>query len=131
MKKINVKPIEIIKIEFEDGTFKECKFSARAMKILDEEYDGFLAVMESAEKKPFLAGSKLLYAGMKASNEETTIQDAKTVVGEMSVNNIMDLFDYAAESMEIKDREPIEVEEEKKPMVPQDHKKKKKWRKKK
>ncbi len=127
MKKINVKPVEVIKIEFEDGSYKECKFTARAMKILDEEYDGFIPVMKSAEEKPFLAGSILLYAGMKASDETTTMKDAKVVVGEMSVDNIMDLFAYAMDSIVVEDRK--ELEDEKKTLVPQDHKKKKrkKW----
>jgi len=118
LKKINVRPIETLGLEFEDGTIKECKFSAYAMMILDEEYEGFSKVFDDAENKPFLSGAKLLYAGMKACGNDVTFEDAKNVVCNMTVESIIDLFYFAASTIEIKD--------EKKLKVPQDHKTKKK-----
>ncbi|MGD9700673.1 hypothetical protein [Acinetobacter sp.] len=115
-KRINVKPAEILKIEFEDGTSRDCKFTAYAMMILDEEFEGFQQVFRSAEKKPFSAGAKLLYAGMKACDDTVTYDEAKKIACNMSINNILDLFEFAAAT--------IEVDTEKKKKIPQDHLKK-------
>lgn len=114
MKKINVRPIETLGLEFEDGTIKECKFSAYAMMILDEEYEGFTKVFEDAQNKPFLSGAKLLHAGMKACGNDVTFEDVKIVVYNMTVESILDLFDFAASTIEIKDKKKLKV--------PQDHK---------
>ncbi|GKX29010.1 hypothetical protein SH1V18_14900 [Vallitalea longa] len=118
MKKINVKPIETLGLEFEDGTIKKCKFSAYAMMILDEEYDGFTKTFKDSQNTPFLSGAKLLYAGMKACGDDVTFEDAKVVASNMTVESILDLFEFAANTIKV---------DKKKYKIPQDFKQKKKY----
>jgi hypothetical protein len=102
-KKINVKPIETLTIEFEDGESKQAKFSAYAMMILDDEFEGFKKLFESAKEKPFSCGAKLLYAGLKACDEDITIDKAKAIVTKMGVTDILDVFNFAADTFGVSD----------------------------
>ena len=97
-KKINVKPIEVIALEFEDGVQKNCKFSAKAMMILDDEFEGFKKTFSDAKEKPFSAGAKLLYAGLKVCDEDITFDAAQKIAVNLSVENILELFILASES---------------------------------
>ena len=117
MRKIKTKPIETIGIELEDEVVKECKFSALAMAYLDEEFEGFTAIFKDAQNRPFKNGSKLLYCGLKVCNPDVTMEEARALISNMSIDNIIDLFEFVADT--------IEVDKEKKKRTPQDHKKKK------
>lgn len=121
--KINVKPIETLKIEFEDGQVHKCRFSAYAMMVLDDEFDGFQKVFNESEEKPFSAGAKLLYAGMKACDEDVDLDYAKTIITHLSIANIMQLFGFAKDTLKM---ETEEIDPKKKVKKPQDFKKKKK-----
>lgn len=114
MKKINVKPVETLGLEFEDGSIKECKFTAHALMLLEEEFDGFQNAFTEAKEKPFSAGSKLLYVGLKTCNENTTFEEARELAINMSIDNIFDLFQFVSSTINI---------DEKKYKAPQDHKK--------
>jgi hypothetical protein len=117
LKKINVKPVETLGIEFEDGTIKKCRYTAYAMMLLEEEFEGFKKAFDEAKEKPFAAGAKLLYVGMKVCDENITFDKAKQMACKMSIENILDLFVFVNETINI---------DEKKYKTPQDHKKSKK-----
>lgn len=121
--RINVKPIETLKLEFEDGLTHECKFSAYAMMILDEEFEGFIKLFEQAQEKPFEAGAKLLYAGMQACDEDVDLEYSRRIVSYLSISNILDIFDFAKKTLQM---ETEEINSKKKVKKPQDFKKKKK-----
>ncbi len=98
-KKINVKPIERLTLEFADGDTRDAKFSAYAMMVLDDEFGGFKNLFEQAKEKPFLCGAKLLYAGMKSCDESMTIEFAKKITTQLSVDDILQIFDFAADTI--------------------------------
>lgn len=97
-KKINVKPIETLTFEFEDGKTVDLKFSAYAMMILDDEFEGFSKLFETAKDKLFSNGAKLFYAGMKACNEEVTLDTAKQIVMKMNSADILEVFMFAQDT---------------------------------
>jgi hypothetical protein len=105
MKKYNTKPIETLTIEFVDRTTRELKFGALAMCILDEEYEGFIAIANDAKVKPFLSGAKLIYAGAKAieiekdGESKITYNDAKRLIVNMTVEDIAGIFEFATVTM--------------------------------
>jgi len=103
MSKINVKPLETLTLEFQDGKTWQAKFSAYAMMILDDEFDGFKSLFESAKEKPFSCGAKLLYAGMKACDEDITLDICKKIITNMSVENIIEVFNFAAKTFGVSD----------------------------
>jgi glutamate 5-kinase len=115
MKKISTKPIETLAIEFVDGTVKELKFSAYAMMVLDEEFEGFIAIAKEAKTKPFINGAKLLYVGVKAVDEKFTYNDAKRLVVNMSVEDIAEIFTFATETLGSTDKATEETLGENRP----------------
>lgn len=119
--KIEVKPIETLKLEFEDGVTHNCKFSAYAMMVLDEEFEGFQEVFKQSQDKPFKAGAKLLYAGMKSCNEDVDIEYSRRVISHLSIQNIIQLFDFAKNTLQM---ETEDINPKKKIKQPQSHKKK-------
>lgn len=100
MKKINVRPTQTLTLEFEDGIKKELKFNAYTMLILDEEFeDGSLAILVKAIKKPYLDGSKVIYAGLKACGETVTYEEAKKITTMLDITTIMEIIKIANESV--------------------------------
>jgi hypothetical protein len=93
------RPIETLTLEFKDGSTRDLKFSAYALFVLDDEFEGFVAVVESAKVKPFLSGAKLLYAGSKAIDNSFTYEDAKKLIVNMSVEDIANILIFMKESM--------------------------------
>lgn len=118
---INVKPIKTLGIKFEDNKTYSCKFSAYAMLVLDEEFGGFQKVFEEVQVKPFLGGAKLLYAGMRACNEDVDFEYAKKLITHLSIEDITELNKFAANTLEF---EVEKINSKKKVKKPQDFKKK-------
>lgn len=104
MKKINVKPAKTITLEFEDGIKKELKFNAYSMMILDDEFEeGSLKTLAGVIKKPFANGAKIIYSGMKAVDENVTLEEAKNITANLSIEEIMDITNIAADSVVTED----------------------------
>ena len=104
MKRLNTKPIEILTIDFcdDDGNFmfsKSLKFSAYAMMVLDDEFEGYIQIAEDTKKKPFAAGAKIIYAGIKAIDGDFTYEEAKRLIVSMSLEDIAEIFDFAAKTL--------------------------------
>lgn len=104
MKKINIKPVKAITLEFEDGVKKELKFNAYSMMILDDEFEeGSLKTLAGVVKKPFANGAKIIYSGMKAIDENVTLEEAKNITANLSIEEIMDITNMAADSVVTED----------------------------
>lgn len=100
MKKINVRPTQSITLEFEDGIKKELKFNAYTMLILDEEFeDGSMTILVKAIKKPYLDGSKIIYAGLKSCDETTTYEEAKKITTMLDIPTILEIITLANDSV--------------------------------
>lgn len=98
--KINTRPIKTLKLEFDDGIIREVKFSNYAIMLLDEEFEeGSMKILANAFFKPFLNGAKLLYAGMKACDENVTYDEAKKIASEMDVDAITTIIEIASQSV--------------------------------
>lgn len=104
MKKINVKPAKTITLEFEDGVKKELKFNAYSMMILDDEFEeGSLKILAGVVTKPFANGARIIYSGMKALDENVTLEEAKKITANLSIEEIMDITNKAADSVVTED----------------------------
>jgi len=64
-KRIVIKDIEKIELEFADGTVKEVLFNSQSVATLDEEFEGVFRVLAKVQNHPYETGSKIIYAGMK------------------------------------------------------------------
>lgn len=96
----NIKPTQTLTLEFEDGIEKELKFNAYTMLILDEEFeDGSMVIIVKAIKKPYLEGSKVIYAGLKACDETVTYEEAKKVTTMLDINTILEIVAMANDSV--------------------------------
>lgn len=98
MKKINVKPVETLVLEFSDGVTREAKFTTQAMFILSEEFGGFEKVFKNVRKNPFESGAKILYAGMKVCNPDITFKEVGNIVSELPIGAVMEIYNMALES---------------------------------
>lgn len=96
----NVRPTKSITLEFEDGVKKELKFNTYTMFLLDEEFeDGSMVLLVKAIKKPYLEGSKIIYAGLKTCDEEITYEEAKKITASLDINTIMEIIKLANDSV--------------------------------
>lgn len=117
-KKIRVKPIEKIQLEFVDGTTKDIVFSAAAVAILDEEFDGVLNLVKNVSSKPYEIGSKIIYAGMKVCDENVTLDDVKALSTQLPFEVIMELIEEFTNSFGIESMAYAkEIEELKKTLI--------------
>ena len=104
MRKINTKPIERLTIDFNDDEgnlifSKTLKYSSYAMMVLDEEFEGYIQIAQDAKTKPFLAGAKIIYAGIKATEPDFSFDEAKRLIVSMSLEDIAEVFEFAAKSL--------------------------------
>ena len=96
----NVRPTQTITLEFEDGIKKELKFNTYTMFLLDEEFgDGSMVLLVKAIKKPYLDGSKIIYAGLKACDETVTYEEAKKITTTLDVGTILEIIKLANDSV--------------------------------
>lgn len=96
----NIRPTKTITLEFEDGIEKELKYNAHAIYILDEEFeDGSLPILVKSIKKPYLDGSKVIYAGLKACDAEMTYEKAKEITTMLDVGTILEIVTIANDSV--------------------------------
>ncbi len=96
----NIRPTKSLTLEFEDGIEKELKFNAYTIFILDEEFeDGSLPILLKAIKKPYLDGSKVIYAGLKACDETMTYEEAKSITTTLDIPTIMEIVKMANDSV--------------------------------
>lgn len=79
-KRIAVRPIEPLELEFADGTVKEAKFDVEMMMILSDEFGDLTELAKEGQKKPYDLAAKLLYCGLKVFDKDVTLNEAKTIV---------------------------------------------------
>jgi hypothetical protein len=98
MKKINIKPVEVLILEFADGTQKQMKFTSKAMFILSDEFGGFEKAFTGIKEHPFECGAKIIYAGMKVCDPSVDYDEVSAMVTDMSVDAIIEIYDFATSS---------------------------------
>lgn len=79
-RKISItRPIEPLEIEFADGKVVEAIFTIEALMILQDEFGDIVELCNNTTK-PYDVGAKILYAGMKAMDNEVTEEEAKAII---------------------------------------------------
>ena len=80
-KKINIKPIDILELEFADGTVKKCSFPVSALIEYDSRYGAISNVDdEEIKKNPMLYASRLLHVGMLVHDRTVTVDECEAIV---------------------------------------------------
>ena len=79
-KKINIKPIDILELEFADGTIKKglqrrCRFPQPNLMFFELECDD-----EEIKKNPMLYASRLLHVGMLVHDRTVTLDECEAIV---------------------------------------------------
>lgn len=101
----NIKPAKTLTLEFEDGVIKELKFNAYTMFILDEEFEeGSMNLLVQSIKKPYLHGSKIIYAGLKCCNDDVTYEEAKQITTSMDITTILEIITLASDSVTVEEK---------------------------
>lgn len=102
----NIRPTQTLELEFEDGIIKQLKFNVYTIMLLDEEFeDGSMGVLIKAIKKPYLEGSKIIYAGLKSCDETMTYEKAKEITTMLDATTIMEIVAMANESVSSEDHD--------------------------
>lgn len=101
----NIRPAKTLTLEFEDGVTKELKFNTYTMLILDEEFEeGSMNLLVQSIKKPYLHGSKIIYAGLKACNDDITYAEAKEIATSMDIATILEIITLASDSVTVEEK---------------------------
>lgn len=110
----NIKPAKTLSLEFENGTVKNLKFNTYTMFILDQEFEeGSMSILINSIKKPYAEGSKVVYAGLKAVDEEITYDEAKKITTMLDVNTIIEIVGMASDSVVVeKDKKKATLTQE-------------------
>lgn len=96
----NIRPARTMDLEFEDGIVKKLKFNTYTIFILDQEFEeGSMPILINSIKKPYAEGSKVVYAGLKAIDEEITYEEAKKITTLLDVGTILEIVAMANESI--------------------------------
>lgn len=103
MRKVIVKPIEKIELEFTDGVTKELLFSAKSVAILDEEFGGALKLMMKIQTNPYEVGAKIIYAGMKTCDSNITFEEVESLTIQMPFDIIMEFIREFAKNINKED----------------------------
>lgn len=99
-KKIVTRPIQTLSLEFEDGKTKDLKFTNYTVAILDEEFEeGSMNIIFNSFKKPYLYGTRIIYAGMKTVDETVKFDDVKRLVVEMDFATLFEIMQFAIENL--------------------------------
>lgn len=101
-KKISVKPVEKIQLEFEDGATKDILFSAKSVSIIDEEFEGTLKLVGKIQTNPYDTGAKIIYAGMKVCDSDITFDEVKALTVQMPFEIIMELVEEFTNNLNTK-----------------------------
>lgn len=78
-KRIAVMRVEPIILEFPDGTTKTIMLNNMALMILTEEFGDIQELFKNVNDKPFDTISKLIYAGIKATEPNFTLEEAEII----------------------------------------------------
>ncbi|WP_315122341.1 hypothetical protein [uncultured Clostridium sp.] len=98
-KRIVMKDVEKIELEFADKTVKEILFNSRSVAVMDEEFEGVFKVMAKIHSHPYEVGSKVVYAGMKVCDEDITFEEVKALTAKMPFDVIMELIGEFAKNI--------------------------------
>lgn len=78
-KKIKIKPLESLEIEFADGTKKECILNMQALLVFQDEFGDIQKIIKDEITKPILLTAKLLYAGLKVFDTSVSLEEAQAI----------------------------------------------------
>jgi hypothetical protein len=97
-RRILIKPLETLELEFSDGTVKEALFNTQAIMLLVEEFGEISEIVKEAKTKPYDFASKILYCGMKVLDTSATYDEVKNIVVGGGLELITTISDYVYES---------------------------------
>ena len=97
-KRISIRPIEPIILEFADGTEKKAIFNVNCLTLLCEKYGGFEELVKGYEKDISEFASVLLHAAMKSSGEEVTEEEARAIICGGGMPLVLAVFDAFSEN---------------------------------
>lgn len=98
-KKINVKPVDVLTIEFADGTTFDAKFTALAVMTLDSEFGGLKSVLATAGGHPYETCAKLLYCSMKACDPDMTYARAQALVSDFDIRSLCEVTQFLTDAL--------------------------------
>ena len=112
-RKFAVSPVETLELEFPDGSIREAVFNVESLITLTEEFGDLGTLVEDEMTKPYELAAKILYAGMKSFNTETTLDEAKAIVVSGGIKLLAEIYDLFNQSFG-----DIEMDELKKNLTP-------------
>ncbi len=96
-KKIGVKPVIEIELEFQEGNSLNIRFDAEAISNFSE-LEGGLTSFINEDRLPERC-AKIIYIGAKSLQSEFTLEEARAIVSEMSPITITEIVNEFNESM--------------------------------
>ena len=93
-KRIAVAKVEPIILEFPDGTTKVIMLNNMALMILNEEFGDIQELFEDVNEKPFEIISKLIYAGIKATEPNFTLEEAEVIALNGGIELLAELTEH-------------------------------------
>lgn len=80
MARIKIKPVEPLELEMTDGTVKVALFNNCAFATFEDEFGSIEKLaMGEGQKAPFDFVAKLLYCGVRVTEPEFSLREAKTI----------------------------------------------------
>ena len=116
-KRVIMKDVEKIELQFKDGTIKEMLFNSKSVAVLDEEFEGVFKVIAKIQDKPYEVGSKVIYAGLKVCDGNITFEEVKALTAEMGFDVMMELVQDFAKNLNVGDINSKDAEELKKTLL--------------
>lgn len=98
-KKINIKPVDVLTIEFADGTKFDAKFTALAVMTLDSEFGGLKSVLSTAGGRPYETCAKLLYCSMKACDPDMDYDRVQSLVSDFDIKSLCEVTQFLTDSL--------------------------------
>lgn len=112
-KRISIKRIEPIVLDFADGTTKEVIINNDALIYLTSEFGDIANLLDTEIERPYELASKILYAGMKVADMSTTLEEAKAIMIGGGTELMTEMFIALSENFG-----EIDQEELKKNLIP-------------
>lgn len=96
-KKINVKPVSELELQFEDGNIVTLRFDVKALLNFNDFEDGLTGFIKDASLPTMC--SKVIYIGAKSLDDNFTYEDALKITAELDPCTITEIINEFNESM--------------------------------
>ncbi|EHL20291.1 hypothetical protein HMPREF9628_00136 [Peptoanaerobacter stomatis] len=95
--KIAINRVEPIILEFENGSTKTLMLNNSALMILTEEFGDINELFKNSTDKPIELLSKLIYAGIKATEPNFTYEEAEIIAVNGGFNLLVELTEHLSQ----------------------------------